>query len=212
VQLIADRAQGGPILENFAISPSSGVGDLNLEAALCFRALQTGERRKSAEDWLNHARVRFGTREVQTTGRLHEKPTIIIHGRRDALVFPNLHSRAYYALNQQEEGRKSGVSYIEVSTGQHFDAFISGLFLGPGGAAQFVPLHYYFVLAMDDMYEHLTRGKALPPSQVVKPKPRGTTPYTADTIAADPELLPAPSSNPKDNRITFERGVLRIPE
>ena len=137
----------------------------------------------------------------------------MIHGRRDALVFPNLHSRAYYALNQQKEGRKSGLSYIEVSTGQHFDAFISSLFRGPDGAVQFVPLHYYFVLAMDNMYAHLTTGKALPPSQVVKPKPRGFTSYTAETLAADPELLPPPSNSPAaGDRIVFERGVLAIPE
>jgi hydroxybutyrate-dimer hydrolase len=153
--------------------------------------------------------VRFGTREVQTTGRLDGKPTVIIHGRRDALVFPNLHSRAYYALNQEEERGASRASYIEVTTGQHFDAFISGLFLGATGA-QFVPLHYYFVLAMDNMYEHLTAGKALPPSQVVRPTPRGFASYTAENV---PALLPAPSSSPAAaDRITFSGRVLMIPE
>jgi hydroxybutyrate-dimer hydrolase len=143
----------------------------------------------------------------------HAIPT---HGRRDALVFPNLHSRAYYGLNQQREGRASRLSYIEVSTGQHFDAFISGPVLArsinAAGVfeAQFAPLHYYFVLAMDSMYAHLTSGAALPPSQVVRPTPRGFDPYTAANV---PALLPSPSNSPAaGDRIVFDRGVLTIPE
>jgi hydroxybutyrate-dimer hydrolase len=124
-------------------------------------------------------------------------------------VFPNLHSRAYYALNQEREGHRSRASYIEVSTGQHFDAFISSLFLGPTGA-QFAPLHYYFVLAMDNMYAHLTSGAPLPPSQVVRPTPRGFAAYAPENV---PTLLPAPSLTPvAGDRITFSGGVLRIPE
>jgi len=163
----------------------------------------------SGEDWANHIRVKVGTRQIETSGRLHGRPAIVIHGRRDALVFPNLHSRAYYGLNQQHEGRKSRLSYIEVTTGQHFDAFISSLFVGPAGV-QFAPLHYYFVLAMDSMYAHLTAGAALPPSQVVRPTPRGAAPYTPATV---PALLPPPSNSPATgDRIVFERGVLSIPE
>jgi len=150
-----------------------------------------------------------GTQQIQTSGKLHGKPAIVIHGRRDALVFPNLHSRAYYGLNQEREGRDSRLSYIEVTAGQHFDAFISSFFLGATGA-QFAPLHYYFVKAMDSMYAHLTSGAALPPSQVVRPTPRGVVPYTAANV---PALLPAPSNSPAaGDRITFERRVLTIPE
>jgi len=209
VNLIADRAANGPILENLAISRSTGVADLNIDSALCFRALETGEGLASGEDWANHIRVKVGTRQIETSGRLHGRPAIVIHGRRDALVFPNLHSRAYYGLNQQHEGRKSRLSYIEVTTGQHFDAFISSLFVGPAGV-QFAPLHYYFVLAMDSMYAHLTAGAALPPSQVVRPTPRGADPYTSANV---PGLLPLPSLTPAaGNRIIFGDGVLSIPE
>ena len=181
VSLIADWAQQGPILENFAVSRSTGRADLNLDSALCFRSLETGEGLRRGEDWANYARVKFGTREIQTTGRLHGKPVIIIHGRRDALVFPNLQSRAYYALNQQHERKKSRLSYIEVTTGQHFDAFISSSFASPTSGAQFAPLHYYFVKAMDSMYAHLTAGAALPPSQVVRPTPHGLAAYSSRT-------------------------------
>jgi hydroxybutyrate-dimer hydrolase len=210
VNLIADWAQGGPILENFALSRSTGLGDLNLDSALCFRSLQTGEGLSDGQAWANYARVRAGTREIQTTGRLHGKPAIVIHGRRDALVFPNLQSRAYYGLNQQHEGSKSRLSYIEVTTGQHFDTFISSLFVSPTAGAQFAPLHYYFVKAMDSMYAHLTTGAALPPSQVVRPTPRGAVPYTSANV---PGLLPLPSLTPAaGDRIIFGDGVLSIPE
>jgi hydroxybutyrate-dimer hydrolase len=209
VNLIADLAQQGPILENLALSRSTGRADLNLDSALCFRSLQTGEGLQDWQAWANHLRVKFGTREIQTTGRLHGTPAIVIHGRRDALVFPNLHSRAYYALNQQREGKKSRLSYIEVTSGQHFDAFISSLLLGPTGV-QFVPLHYYFVKAMDSMYAHLTTGAALPPSQVVRPTPRGLDAYSPANV---PALLPLPLPTPAaGDRIVFKDGVLSIPE
>jgi hydroxybutyrate-dimer hydrolase len=210
INLIADKAANGPILENAAVSSSTGRADLNLDSALCFRSLQTGEGLRDGQAWLDHARVRFGTREIQTTGRLHGKPAIIIHGRRDALVFPNLQSRAYYGLNQEHERKKSRLSYVEVTTGQHFDAFISSLFASPTAGAQFAPLHYYFVKAMDNMYAHLTAGAALPPSQVVRPTPRGLVPYSSANV---PVLLPLPSLAPAaGDRITFEHKVLSIPE
>jgi len=58
--------------------------------------------------------------------------------------------------------------------------------------------------------EHLTSGAALPPSQVVRPTPRGTQPYTAANVSA---LFPAPSLTPAAaDRITFSNGVLSIPE
>lgn len=209
ISLVADRAANSPILEIAAISASTSRQDLNLDSALCFRSLQTGHGLASGRDWANFVRVQVGTRQVELSGRLHGKPAIVIHGRRDALVFPNLHSRAYYAANQAREGARSRLSYIEVTAGQHFDAFISSLFLGPAGV-QFAPLHYYFVLAMDAMYAHLTTGAPLPPSQVVRPTPRGVAPYTAANV---PGLLPPPSNSPAaGDRITFEAGVLSIPE
>ena len=209
VNLIADRAANGPILENAAISTSTKRMDLNLDSALCFRALETGEGLASGEDWARHARLKAGTRQIETSGRIHGRPAIVIHGRRDALVFPNLHSRAYYALNQQKERGKSRLTYIEVTTGQHFDAFISNFLVGPAGV-QFAPLHYYFILAMDAMYAHLTSGAPLLPSQVVRPTPRGVTPYDAGNV---PMLLPPPSSSPAPgDHIVFENGVLTIPE
>jgi hydroxybutyrate-dimer hydrolase len=216
VNLIADRAANSPILENAALSVSTKRADLNIDSALCFRFLETGEAGLLAglpssfsERWAHHAKVDAGTRAIETDARLHGRPAVIIHGRQDALVFPNLHSRAYYALNQQNEGSKSRLSYIEVTPGQHFDAFITSFFQGPNGV-QFAPLHFYFVKAMDSMYAHLTSGAPLPPSQVVRPTPRGLLPYTAANV---PALLPAASLAPAaGDRITFDEGVLFIPQ
>lgn len=209
ISLIADWSRDGAILENIAVSRSTNRQDINLDSALCFRALETGEGLASGADAARHARLKAGTRQIETTGRVHGKPGIVIHGRRDALVFPNLHSRAYYALNQEQEGANSRLRYIEVTTGQHFDAFISNFLVGPSGV-QFAPLHYYFIVAMDSMYAHLTAGTVLPPSQVVRPTPRGVQPYTAANV---PVLLPTPSNAPAaGDRITFSDRVLRIPE
>jgi hydroxybutyrate-dimer hydrolase len=208
VNIIADTAANGPIIEAAAISSSTNRADLNIDGALCFRSLETAEG-LDGKGWADFARVQFGTREVETTGRLRGRPAIVIHGRQDALVFPNLHSRAYYALNQEQERKKSRLSYIEVTTGQHFDAFISLLFFGPTGV-QFAPLHYYFVQAMDNMYAHLTSGAPLLPSQVVRPTPRGVQPYTAANV---PLLLPPASASPAPgDRIRFDHGQLLIPQ
>ncbi len=208
ITLIADAAANGPIVEAAAISRSTGRSDLNVDGALCFRSLETGEG-LDGRGWADFARVQLGTRQVETTGRLHGRPAIVIHGRRDALVFPNLHSRAYYALNQEQERGKSRLSYIEVTTGQHFDAFISSLFFGPTGV-QFAPLHYYFVQAMDNMYAHLTTGAPLLASQVVRPTPRGVLPYTPDNVS---DLLPPAKVVPDDgDRIRFDHRQLFIPE
>lgn len=43
INLINDAAANGPILENLSISPTSGLQDLNLDSARCFRYLATGD-------------------------------------------------------------------------------------------------------------------------------------------------------------------------
>ena len=216
INLIADAAANGPILENLAISASTGLEDLNFDGALCFRYLSTGDPRvlpyrPSIRDFFNYLRVRKGEHELQTSGKLHGKPAIIIHGREDALVFPNFQSRAYYALNQVVEKRKSNLRYWEVTPAQHFDAFISSLWLSgdPDGAAKFVPLHFYLTEGLDMMYDHLVKGTPLPPSQVVRAEARGYDPYTMDNIG---KLLPLPILEPGDDAIISSKKVLKIPK
>ena len=217
IDLIADDAVNGPILEQQAISKRTGLQDLNLDGALCFRFLSTGDfqllgRPEGGEDWLMHEQVHEGGRYLQTNGFLRHIPSIIIHGREDALVFPNSHSRAYFGLNQLAESGKSRLSYWEITPAQHFDALISSFWRVPAftGPVEFVPLHYYLTEGLDKMMAHLTNGDSLPPSQVVRATARGLVPYTPANVST---LLPLPEDDPEpEDRITFANGAVNIPE
>ena len=142
---------------------------------------------------------------MQLTGRLRGKPALIVHGRADALIPVNHASRAYYGANQLAEGNgHRKLSYIEVTNAQHFDAFLGF----PGYAERFVPLHVYLIRALNAMYDHLTTGAALPPSQVVRTVPRGpeASPITVTNV---PNFSADPASS---DRIEFKRDTLYIPD
>jgi hydroxybutyrate-dimer hydrolase len=216
INLIADDAANGPILEQLAISKSTELADLNFDGALCFRYLSTGDAsllNGNATPRLirDHNRVRAGAKQLQATGNLGGVPAIVIHGREDALVFPNYQSRAYYALNQSTRAKKSNLRYWEVTPAQHFDTFITRLWPQPPGEGpvDFVPLHYYLTEGLDMMYRHLTEGEELPPSQVVRATPRGTNPLTAVNV---PVLMPLPVEDPGADAISFAGNVLNVPE
>ncbi len=218
VNLINDTALNGPILENVSISPTSKFEDLNLDGALYFRYLATGEAALMTEsperrDLRNKERVHEGIREILSTADLNGTPAILLAGRSDSMVFPNYHARPYFGLNQMVEGTRSRLRYIEVTHAQHFDAFISSFWLNPvTHEVQFVPLHYYLIQALDWMHAYLKKEKAdLPPSQVVRPQPRGLNAYTSDDGGA--ELLPEISSSPDpDDLIRFEKKKVIIPK
>jgi len=217
VNQINDAADQGSIAENLSISPTTGLQDLNIDGALCFRYLDTGDATllggsAGPRDRWRFRRVQKGIKETLTTGKLHGTPTILLAGRSDALVFPNYHSRPYYGLNQLAEGRRSRLSYIEVVNAQHFEAFISTLWADPVTGVQFVPLHYYLFQALDQMHDYLKGERnSLPPSQVLRPEPRGLDPYDASDV--DTALLPRIEDNPDPgDRITFSNRVLRIPK
>ena len=193
-------AFGGPVLDLISASPSNNRFDLNLDGALCQRELMTGTSPQAR-------RVQHGIAEVQQRADLNGKPAIIVHGRNDTLIPVNFNSRPYYALNKQREGRRSRLSYLEVTNAQHFDAFLPF----PDYATRYIPLHVYFNRALDAMYEHLTQGTALPPSQVVRTTPRGGTPGTAPAIT--PANVPAWSAAPAaGDRIVFDGRTLTIPD
>ena len=91
---------------------------------------------------------------------------------------------------------------------QHLDV-LNGL---PGFNELFIPLHHYFVQAMDIMFDHLTNGAPLPHSQVVWTTPRGRN---SDGTVPDLSLtnLPAIAANPDPgSRITFENNTVHIPD
>ena len=79
-----------------------------------------------------------------------------------------------------------------------------------GFDTRFVPLHAYFVRAMDAMYAHLKSGAALPPSQVVRATPRGGLPGAAPAITAAnvPAIGAAPAAA---DRIGFAGTSLSVP-
>jgi len=190
-------AFGGPKFDRISASPSNNKFDFNLDGALCQRDLVTGRGE-------NAARVQVGMQQAQRRGDRNLKPTIIVHGRDDALVPVNFSSRPYYAQHQRVRGHKSEMVYIEVTNAQHFDALLGV----PGYAENYVPLHVYFNRALDAMYAHLTAGAALPPSQIVRTTPRGavTMPIGASNV---PSWLPTP---PAAERIVFDGNMLTIPD
>ncbi len=186
--VIYNDSVGGAKAWNLGVSPSSGVADFSLDAALCQRALFTGAdtvtgtalTTTSVPTKAQSDAVRAGVAEVLLNGNLRGKPTLMLAGRSDALLPINHSERAYAAYNRLVEGTASKLSYIEVTNAQHFDSFNAF----SGFDTRFVPLHGYFVQAMNAMYANLKSGTALPPSQVVRTTVRGGTPGAAPAITA----------------------------
>ena len=198
--VVYNNSVGGARSWQLATSVSTGVQDFGLDNALCQRALVTGVDETGAAltatatstrpTAAQSAAVRAGIAEVVLNGNLRGKPTLIVAGRSDALVPVNNNARAYLAFNKVTEGAASKLGYVEVTNAQHFDAFL------PFGGfdTRFVPLHLYYIRAMDAMYAHLKNGTALPPSQVVRATPRGGSPLAAPAITAAnvPAIAAAP--------------------
>ncbi|MGA0610508.1 D-(-)-3-hydroxybutyrate oligomer hydrolase [Caldimonas sp. KR1-144] len=204
VQMINNRSVGGPRRDVASVSPSTLAADMNVDGALCLRNLVTGSD-------ANALALQAGLDATRRSGNLHGKPTLIVHGRSDALLPVNHTSRPYTALNKRVEGQGSRLSYIEVTHAQHFDGFIGLPAVLPGYDTRYVSLHLYLFRALDAMYGHLAQGQALPPSQVVRTVPRGGTPGAAPALTAAnvPPIALAPAAG---DRIEFSDNTLRIPD
>ena len=163
INIVNNLSAAGPLLDAASLSPGA-VQNYNAPGALCLRELATGNS-------ANARHLQSGVREVLRSANLRGKPALIVHGRADTLVPVAFTSRPYFGLNKIVEGSRSKLAYIEVANAQHFDAFLSF----PGFSNRFVPLHRYYVQAMDLMYANLKTGAALPESQVVRTTPRGLT-------------------------------------
>jgi hydroxybutyrate-dimer hydrolase len=196
--VIYNDSVGGAKAWSLGVSPSTGVADFSLDAALCQRALFTGVNTVTGAALTTTTvptkaqsdAVKAGVSDVLLNGNLRGKPTLMLAGRSDALLPINHSERAYTAFNRMVEGAASKLSYIEVTNAQHFDSFNAF----SGFDTRFVPLHTYFVHAMNAMYANLKSGTALPPSQVVRTTVRGGTPGAAPAIAAT--NVPGISTNP----------------
>jgi len=198
-----DDPANGAILDSISVSASTNTNDFNIDGALCLRNLFTGTD-------ANAQRVQSGINEVKHGANLHGKPAIIVHGRADTLLPPAFTSRPYFGANKIVEGAASKLSYIEVTNAQHFDSFIGGGAFFAGYDSRLVPLHRYFIQAMDMMYASLKNGTALPASQVVRTTPRGGTAGQAPAITAANvppiAITPAPA-----DAITFAGNSVTIP-
>ena len=203
IQLINNNGKAGAARDFLSVS-SNGAFDWNTEGALCLRNLVTGTDTAARK-------LQAGVDETRRNGNLRGKPTVIVHGRADALLPVSHTSRPYAALNKMVEGDASKLRYMEVANAQHFDSFIGLPTVLPGYDTRYVPLHVYLNHALDAVYDHLTTGKALPASQVVRTVPRGGTPGAAPAITAVnvPPLAATPAAG---NAIAITAGAIAIPD
>ena len=203
INLINNAAPGGP-KEDRVSTP-----DQDLDGALCLRALALGRDAVTGAPLGRAAatqvrRIDEGVEDIIASGNLHRIPSMIVTGRSDGILPPNFASRAYFGLNNIVEGSLSPLHYYEVTNAQHLDSFNQF----PGYNAMLIPLHRYFIQAMDLMYAHLRHGRPLPPSQVVHTTPRGpgAPPITTANV---PPIADAP---PPGAQITFAAGQVKIPD
>ena len=204
MQLINNLSPGAALRDMFSFSPSTLVQDWNLDGALCLRNLLTGSDAAAKA-------LQAGVDETRRSGKLGGKPTLIVHGRNDALLPVNHTSRPYTALSKLADGAASKLSYIEVTNAQHFDGFIGLPALLPGYDSRYVPLHLYLNRALDAVYAHLKNGTPLPASQVLRTTPRGGLPGAAPALTA--ANVPAIAATPAAaDAITMSGSTLVVPD
>jgi hydroxybutyrate-dimer hydrolase len=203
INLINNAAPGGPKEERVS------TPDQDLDGALCLRSLALGPDAATGGHLgptaANEARrIEQGVEEIIASGNLHRIPSVVVAGRNDAILPLNFAARAYFGLNNVVEGSLSPLHYYEVTNAQHLDSFNQF----PGYNALLIPLHRYFIEAMDLMYDHLRNGRPMPPSQVVHTTPRGAG-APQITLANVPPIADAP---PPNVQIIFAGGQVRIPD
>jgi hydroxybutyrate-dimer hydrolase len=202
INIVNNNSVGGAAVDAASVSVSTGKADYNYDGAKCLYDLLTAQTAAGTA-------LRAGIEASKRTGNLRGKPVILVQGRSDTLVPVNHASRAYYALNKSVESG-SKLVYYEVTNAQHFDAFV-GTAAFAGYDTRLVPLHRYFLQAMDIMYANLKNGAAIPASQVVRTTPRGGTPGAAPAIGAS--NVPAIAATPAQaDAITFSGNTLSIPD
>lgn len=208
ISIINNLALNGARADPLSVSASTGTADYNIDGALCLRRLATGINPQTGATLTGNekilaGRVAQGVAEVRRSARLQGKPAIIVAGRADALIPVNHAARPYFALNQATEGSASRLRYIEVTNGQHFDAFLAL----SGFPTRFIPLHIYAGRALDAMWAHLTTGAALPDSQLIR-----TTPRAAAGDNLEISALPPFAATPAADAIRYNNKVLSIPQ
>jgi hydroxybutyrate-dimer hydrolase len=210
VNLVNQFAQGGPREDRMGLS-ANGKTDMNTAGAICLREVATGlnAQGQPISDATRVAlsqRVKRGIAETQMTGKLQGKPTIIVSPRSDAVLPVNHAGRAYFALNRQVDDQ-SVVRFYEVTNTQHLDA-INPL---PGISDSYVPIYVYFTQSMNLMWEQLVNNRRLPPSQLVRTKPRAMKDGKLEDLSA--VNIPGISASLDAGTLISIRGnELNIPE
>ena len=203
--IINDNAVGGPAKDTLSITASTQKADYNIDGAMCLRRLLTGNgvgnTLPSSKEKELAKRVREGLDEIRVNGDLQGRPTIIVHGRADALLPVNHTSRPYAALNRRAD-KHSDLHYYEVTDANHFDALV-GFY-----PRVLVPLHVHGVRALDLMYAQLTEKKPVPPSQVVRAVARSSAAATL-TDANVPAIALQPAAG---DRIDIREGAINVPD
>ena len=153
-------------------------------------------------------RLRAGLAAIQMRADPGRRPVIVLHGRLDGLIPVNHSSRPWYAAALAREPRGE-LRYYEVAHGQHFDAFL-GL---PGFANGYVPMQPYLLAAMSQMDARLRGGPELPPSQVLRSRPRNLL-DSGEVAPLDAGNLGNWQARPgRNERIEWQDGrTLRVPE
>ena len=210
INIVYNDSVGGPKLDRLSVSPSTGLADMALDAALCLRSLATGTDAVTGAaltgDMLAKSqRIQQGVAEAQANGNVGNRPTIIVTGRSDTLMQVNQAARAYFG-KMNVNNAAANARYIEVTNANHFDAFLGAL---PGYDTALVPLHYYLNQALDMMWAHMNNGTPLPGSQVVRTTPRGGAAGAAPAIttANVPPIAATPAAA---NAITFANNTLTV--
>jgi len=150
--------------------------------------------------------VRRGQDEVVMTARLGNRPVVIVHGRADSLIPVNQSSRPYYAINRRDRGSRDELRYYELEHGNHFDAVLAL----PGFAEGYVPMQVWMVRGLDALHARLTQGTPLPPSQVIRSRPRGRSRDAVPPLGE--EHLGVLRADPGPDAIVFANGVLTVPK
>jgi hydroxybutyrate-dimer hydrolase len=106
---LSPLSAGGPRFDPVSTSPTFARADQNLDGAICLRSLWSGQPqadtgRKAPLPF--RVRTGVGVAQVLADGRLDGTPTIILHGRNDALIAPNHSSRAITASTCCRTGRR----------------------------------------------------------------------------------------------------------
>jgi hydroxybutyrate-dimer hydrolase len=194
-------------LDAGGVRRASPQGSLALALAFAPERLLAGARGLTppAERAGFLARIGAGQAAAAMSADIGDRPVVMLHGRADGLIPVNHSSRAYFAVNQSLRGA-SALRYYEVAHGQHFDAYL-GL---PGFAERYVPLQPWIGTSLDRIEACFDGGAALPPSQVLRSKPRAALAAGLEPLAARHlgELREAPG----EDRIEFREHTLYVPD